>query len=710
MIPERACVLDLETRSTEKLGRGGTNPYTYAEHENTGVWFATYGFDDDPDTVLTWWPGEPMPENLRQHVERGGTMSFHNAGFEHAIWTRILTPRYGWAPVKLEQLDDTAARARRCGLPGALDKAAIAAGIVQQKDSAGSRLMKQMARPRKIEEDGTIIWWDTPEKIERLHAYGEQDYRTQMALHLALPLLPPKEWEIWQATFRANARGAALDMPFVRKALDMVAIKLDAYAQELLSLTNGQVKSHTDLNGMKAFLRGQGIEVDSLDKNVVASLIAEEDIPASAKRVVQIRSEAGKSSVAKFPAMQLHAGRDGIARDLLVYYGAIATGRWSGAGIQFQNLPARGAVGYADAEGLIRYALSASASDCIALSELLHDGSAVETLSMCLRGVITARPGKEIVCADFSNIEGRVGAWLGGEEWKLDAFRAYDNKTGPDLYIVTAAGILGKVFDAVTKTERNVMGKVPELALLFGGGVGAFVSMGDVYGIDMRDYVDTVRANMSSEVWAQATENYDTFGKAGELGKAAWIASESIKLAWRERHPGIKQAWYDCGNSAVLAIRNPGTVHHACKGKLSFMARYMFGKLFLLMRLPSGRCVHYANVSLRDKRTPWGAVKPTIYFDKVEGGRILRTGTHGGDIFQTATQGTARDMMAQGWLNVEEAEYVPLFSVHDELASECVQGLADLPRYERLLSAQEEWAAGCPVAAEGYVAPKFRKD
>lgn len=706
----RVVVLDVETKATVDLKK--TNAYTYARHPDTDVWMVCYAYDDDPENILTWWPDEPMPLDLETHVEGGGLVCCHNCSFEHAIWTEILSPRYGWAEVRIEQMDDTAARARRCGLPGRLELAAPAAGLEVLKDSKGATQMKRMAKPRRIEPDGTVIWWDEPDRVERLWRYCEQDVRTQMALHQTLPPLPPKEREIWQATFRANARGVKVDIPFVHKALEMVDLKMRAYAQELLTLTNGQVKSHTDLNGMKEFLRSHWVAVDSLDKNAVASLLQDDAVPVVAKRVLTIRAEAGKSSVAKFPTMKSHADGHAIMRDLLVYYGAIATGRWSGAGPQIQNYPARGEVGYRDAEALISAALAMLAPEINDLAELLHDGSAVETLSMCLRGAIVARPGMEVVCADYSNIEGRVGAWLGGEEWKLDAFRAYDNGTGPDLYKVTAGSILGKDPEDVDKTERNVMGKVPELALLFGGGVGAFDSMATIYGIDMNDYVGVVRENLGEELWAQATENYNTFGKDKAVRgfRSAWKASEAIKLAWRERHPGVKSSWHECGDSAVAAIRSPGKPYPACGGKLAFLAKYMFGKLFLLMRLPSGRCIHYANVRLQEKKTPWGATKLTISFDKVESGRIIRSYTHGGDIYQSATQGIARDLMAQGWLNVEYAGYIPLFSVHDELASEIQEGIAELRDYCLFLCEQEKWADGIPIAAEGYIGQRFRKD
>ncbi len=668
-----------------------------------------YVMEDTPDDVRTWWPGEAMPHELRQLLRDGGTICAHNAGFEHAVWNSVLVERYDWDPLPLRQMDDTAARAARCGLPRSLEAAAPAAGIPLAKDAAGSRLMKQMARPRRVEPDGSLVWWNVPEKVARLHHYCEQDVRVQLALHRVLPPLPAREWDIWQATQAANARGMQLDIPLVRQAIRLVEAKLGAYARELRELTHGRVSSHSDLNGMKAFLADQGVPVTSLDKQAVAALRADPSLPAAVRRVVTIRAEAGKSSVAKYPAMLLHADEHGIARDQLVYYGAQATGRWSGMGIQVQNLPARGEVGYRDAEWWIEQLLR-GIPFLADLMEALHDGSCIETLSMCLRGAIRARKGRVIVCADYANIEGRFNAWLAGEDWKLAAFRAYDAGTGPDLYKVTAALILGIAPDQVTKVQRNVLGKVPELALGYQGGAGAFADMGATYGIDMEDYFDAVKAALDSDFFAQAEENYELFGKRSPLTRRAWLVAEAIKLAWRDRHPAIVAAWREVEDAAVAAVRHPGQPFHAAQGRLGFLCRTMFGKPFLLMRLPSGRCIHYANARLRDQKTPWGAVKPQLWFDKVEGGRIIRSATYGGDIWQSAVQGGARDIMAHGWLNVAAAGFDPLFSVHDELASEADPERADLRRYESLLCQLEPWAAGCPITAEGYVAPRFRKD
>jgi len=714
-ITSRRAVVDLETRSTVDLKK--TNAYTYAQHPDTDVWMVCYAFSDLPDLVMTWWPGDPVPRDLQKHIAMGGTYSAHNAEFEFAIHTYILAPRYDWPPLRLDQLTDTAARAARCGLPRKLELAAPAAGVPLEKDMQGSRLMLRMAKPRRVEPDGTVVWWDVPDKKHRLAAYCETDVEVQMQLELLLPQLPETEWEIWQSTLRANYRGTCVDQTLVTRAQEILAWKLTQYDAELLSLSNGTCRGATDVNGLKtAVSKLAGTEVDSVAKDVVATLMQDPDLDPTARRMLTIRQEAGKSSVAKFPAMEAHSKPDGIARGQLVYYGAQATGRWAGAGIQLQNLPSRGDLKYYVAEELIQDICSGD--DPIAAAEWAEDfygGSIVEQLSMCLRGALTARPGHRIVCADFSNVEGRKTAWFGNEQWKLDAFRDYDRGEGPDLYKVTAGQILGLDPYEVNGTQRNVMGKVPELALGFGGGAMAFASMGRVYGVDMADYLDTVRENLDPMFWDKALDNWETFGSKSGMDRRAWVPSESIKLAWRARHPGLSDpqmgAWAQCETAAIGALKSPGQIAYACHGKLSFRAEPMFGGVTLKMKLPSGRCIYYAKASLRDQVTPWGAVKSQVWFDKVEKGRAIRSSTYGGDIFQSAVQGSARDIMALAQLRAEAAGYTPLFTVHDELASEVPEGpLADVKPYEQLLCDLPDWAAGLPLSAEGYLASRFRKD
>jgi DNA polymerase bacteriophage-type len=700
-------VLDFETRSSVDLSK--TSATVYAKHPHTDIWFAKAGFPST-DALYTLKP-EPMPDDLRRYVADGGMVSVHNAGFEWAIWNYICVPRYNWPVLPLEQMTCTVSRGVRMGLPPKLELMAPALRLPVEKDMAGNRLMKQMAKPRRWDGD-TPVWWDDPDKLARIHAYGEQDVWTQIAVEEALPELSRSERRIWLETMRANLRGLRVDTEFVRHARIVVDRRIALNNQRLRDITNGVAKGGTDLNGIKRFANARlDTPVESFDKAHVHALLEDPNVPESVKEAAAIRQEVGKSSVAKLPAIQSHSDDTDRIYDLLAYHGA-STGRWAGRGVQVQNFPSRGGVKWRSAEiyvDLIRQG-ALSPEEAVEYLELMESGSAIETLSMCLRSALLPDEGEALVCADYSNIEGRVGSWYGGEEWKLQAFREYDAGVGPDLYKVTAGGILGKSPEDVDKTERDVLGKVTDLSLQFQGGAGAYSSMAKVYGIDVADYAEQIKQGLNPEFWDQACAAYQDRGKKSAMRKPAWIAAEAIKIGWRDRHPGIVGAWYDIEDAAVTAIRNPGSVNPACRGMLQFTYRKFAGVPMLAMKLASGRSIFFPHAKLTPRKTPWGATKDTIEYKHYENGQFRWKSTYGGDAFQSAVQGTARDLMAAGWVRVADTGvYRPLFSVHDELAASVPKDRADLREYESLLCQLPKWATGCPVSAEGYVATRWRK-
>jgi DNA polymerase len=341
--------------------------------------------------------------------------------------------------------------------------------------------------------------------------------------------------------------------------------------------------------------------------------------------------------------------------------------------------------------------------------ELLH-GDVPMSVSSCLRAHLTVKPGKQMYVADFSNIEGRVACWFGGEDWKMQAFRDFDAGTGPDLYKVTAAQILGTTPDQIDKTRRNVMGKVPELALGFEGGAGAFQSMAAIYHVNMADYWDIIRDSLDSQFVRKAYDHWELFGSRSGMDQEAWLASETVKLAWRDRHPGIAQCWKDCERNAIKALQNPGRWFRFADNRLAFGAKEINGVMFLIGRLPSGRLIYKAHACLKTVNQ-FGRDQAKIHYMGVDSitRRWVRMTTYSGDLFQSFVQGCAYDMMMAGWANVEKAGYEVILSVHDEIGAEAEPG-RPVEEFERLMSALPTWAEGCPVSAEGYVATRYRKD
>jgi DNA polymerase len=415
---------------------------------------------------------------------------------------------------------------------------------------------------------------------------------------------------------------------------------------------------------------------------------------------MEIGIRSNKTSTAKYKALEPAVSPDGRFRGGLQYAGAARTRRWSGRNFQPHNLPSRGLPGAKSVENYIR-ALKADMHDCL-FDNLMLYGSAA------LRGVVIAPEGKKLVISDLSNIEGRANAWLAGEQWKLDAFAAFDRGEGPDLYNVTAGSLLGKTPDQISKTERNVWGKIPELALGYEGGVGAFQTFSRAYGVKMADQWDTIQGSLPPEFMQKAIGNFDTWGferaKKSQTPKKEWVASETVKLAWRDRHPAIQSLWRACKGAAVLAITNPGKVYTAGP-KLKFKVMTKSGHRYLLMRLPSGNFLCYFSPSLDEegRLSYFGTDALTKQWTRLH--------TYGGKLVENACQSLSRDILGHGMVAAEAAGYEIVLTVHDELVTEA----RDTPAFNAehlstLLAATPPWAAGFPLAAAGFEARRYRKD
>lgn len=652
---------DFETRSAADLKAVGLD--NYARDPSTDVLCMAFAFGDCPVFLFDGCDDEfndGLEVEVARHVKAGGLVYAHNAAFELAIWNHVLAARYGWPELKPEQMRCTMAMAYSMGLPGSLDGAAAALGIEQRKDAKGARVMLQLAKPRKVEGD-TITWWDDPAKLQILYDYCKQDVEVERALHKRLMELSADEQSLWLLDQKINARGIRIDRPAIEQAIDTVTAEKARLDQAMRDVTGNVVAGCTDVAQLTNWLRFRGVKVEGVAKADVTALLADESLPDDCRTALELRREAAKSSTAKLTAMRARAGSDDRMRGLFQYHGA-ATGRWAGRGPQPHNFP-RPTILHepAEVEDVIGH---------FGEPEYLRVfyGAPMELAADCLRGMIVAAPGHTFVCCDYSNIEGRVLAWLAGEEWKLEAFRQFDAGTGTDLYKLAYARAFGIEPDAVDKDQRQV-GKVMELALGYGGGVGAFQTMARGYGVRVGD-----------------------------------DRAEFFKQRWRGAHPAIVRFWEALEKAAIRAATEGGTQK---AGPIAFKVKGSF----LWCQLPSKRVLCYPYPQMQDKETPWGKTVQQLTYMTVNGvtRKWERCATYGGSLAENVTQAVARDILAVGIRNAEADVLPVVLHCHDEILAEMRKELADLNRLRAAMLKLPGWAAGLPVAAEGWVGDRYAK-
>lgn len=700
--------IDFETRSACDLRKTGAD--VYARHPSTDILCLGYAFDDEP--VQLWAPEELFPQRIFKHVASGGAVVGHNiGGFEIPIWNQVLAAQYLCVMLRVEQCVDTMARAYAMALPASLEDAAPAAGIKAQKDSKGHRVMMQLSRPRGEDEHGNPLWWDPleePAKFQELYDYCKQDVEVERQLYRRLVALSPSEQRLWELDHKINQRGVRIDTASVKTALKIVEVEQARYNLQLNEITGGEVSTFNATAQFTRWLGLRGVAVEGIAKDDVAKALELPDLPPDVRLALELRKEAAKSSTAKLEAMLKGTCEDGRSRGLHQFHGA-TTGRWAGRRIQTQNFPRPRLE-----QSSIEHVFSALASGDTDLAretmEVIY-GPPIGVISDCLRGFIVPAPGKKLVAADESNIEGRVLAWLAGEEWKVQAFRDFDRDPllYPDLYKLMAQKIYGVPHTEISKEDfRRLIGKVAELACGFQGGVGAFQSMAVVYLVDIPD--------------SQADE---------------------IKKMWRAANPRIVAFWYALEEAALSAVHNPSRTFSA--GKI----RYKVQGSFLWCELPSKRLICYPYP--RAWKQVWATlqgpkkeVKKTFHGETAAGAEeaardyAAKNGTtinhiseasdiltymgqdtlskkwerqkaYGGFLAENATQAVARDVLAEALQRLEAKGYEIVMHVHDEAVAEVDAAFGSAEEMESIMAEVPAWAAGLPVAAQGWEGRRYQK-
>ena len=642
--------IDFETRSHANLPDVGLD--IYANDPTTEVLCIAFGTSPENIHVADNQqevPSLSMPRfalaTLLEHVEKGGKIQAWNAMFEYAIWNCVCVPKYGWPPLKLEQVIDSMAIAAANNIPQSLDDAGTFMDSEHKKDAVGKRLIMKLSKPNTkgaFNED--------PELMRELFDYCAQDVRTEMSIVANLRPLSAVEQAIWELTQRINLRGVPVDPNELQnavKAIDHAQGLLDA---ELVSMTGCKPSERQKLLD---WLNANGANMVDLTAKTVSAKLVDTNLPNVIRRALELRQEGSQTSVAKYAKM-LEIQREGKIRNTLVYHGA-STGRWaSRGGLNLQNI-ARPTISDEEIEQAIPNAF-------------IHGNATMQQLSSLVRSAIKAPDGKTFIDVDFSSIENRVGVWLAGQNDKVEMFRK-----GLDEYKTFASESLYHVpYDDVTKDMRQVS-KSAVLGAMFGQGAKGLVK-----------YAEGMGVVLSEGQAKNAVDNY------------------------RMSYEKVKNLWAQCESAAIQATENPGNPFRAGNKLVLKVA-----KNALWMQLPSGRLICWQRPQLELLTTPWGAQKlgVTIHSQNTYTRQWSRNALIGSSIFQSAVQGTARDFLAVAMLNLEQAGYEVINSIHDEvlLLVEEQNGESALVDVERIMTTPPTWAPDFPLAAEGWFGKRYRK-
>jgi DNA polymerase len=687
--------LDTETYSETPIKDG-----TYRYAETAEVMVVAFAWDDDAPTVwdLTDERNPALLQNwradLQAQVDRAETVVVHNSMFDRTVL------RENGVVVPPEKIEDTMVTALSHSLPGSLDMLCevLAVPTDLAKLKTGKRLIQLFCKPQPDNRKIRRATREThPAEWAEFLAYAAADIPSMREIRRRMPRWNyPRaaEHELWVLDQAINDRGFQVDVELARAATRAAEDAKKRLRKEIQSATGGDLESTTQRNKTLEYLKeAYGFSMTDLTGANIEKTLERSDIAPEIREVLLNRQQSSLTSPAKYGALIRGVSSDNRLRGTIQFCGASRTGRDAGRLFQPQNLPRPSLKPHVIDTGI--EAMKAGAED------LLFD-NVMELCSCAVRGCIVAAPGKKLVIADLSNIEGRMLAWLAGEEWKLEAFRAYDRGEGADLYKLAYANAFGVPVSEVTSDRRQI-GKVMELMLGYEGGVGAFLTGAETYGFDIeamaQNAVDTLPEDAKQKAaemlaWRKG-KGLTTYG----LSDTAFIVCESFKALWRAAHPKTVSLWKDSASGAKSATEAPGSVYRA--NKLAFQR----DGDWLRLRLPSGRYICYAMPAL-DPEDGSLTFAGTNQYTR----RWGRLHTYSGKLVENATQAASRDILF-GWVKRAEQEgYRVVLRVHDELICEVPDTEEfSVERLAALGSEGESWSEGLPLAAAGYETYRYRK-
>lgn len=639
--------IDIETYSGVDLAKSGV--YRYAEATDFEVLLFAYSVDFGPVHVIDLASDEVIPQEIEMAINNDEITKWaFNAQFERICLSRHFN----------QQLSPNAWRCTMVwsaylGLPLSLMGAAMVTGADNQKLSKGKDLIRYFSipcKPTKVNGGRKRnLPIHAPKRWGNFKAYNKRDVETELAIQHRLSKfpMPEQEWDNYLLDQTINDYGVQLDMELVEKAIqgdDNVRQKVMDQMKEITQLDNPNSVAQ-----LKAWLKTKGIVTDSLNKAKVQELL--ETVTDDIREVLQLRQQLAKSSVKKYTAMEKVVCRDGRARGLIQFYGANRTGRYAGRLIQVQNLPQNHLPDLELARTLVKH-------DLFDALEILYD-SVPSVLSQLIRTAFIPKKDHKFIIADFSAIEARVIAWLAGETWRNDVFASHGK-----IYEASAAEMFKVPIEEITKdSPLRQKGKIAELALGYGGSVGALKAMG---GLDMG------------------------------------LKEEELKPlvdVWRQSNSKIVKFWWDVDHAAKETV-----IRRSSRSTHGIQFEYRSGMLFI--GLPSGRWLSYVKprIGLNDfgnESVSYEGIGATKKWERID--------SYGPKFVENIVQAISRDLLCIALQNVHNAGFDIVMHVHDEIVVEAPMHIT-VEQINDLMSVSPSWAKSLILRADGFETSFYKKD
>lgn len=640
--------IDIETFSSVDLVKCGV--YAYTNSEDFEILLFAYSIDDKETEIIDLASGEKLPKEIIEALEDDKVIkTAFNANFERTSLSKYLKKSLNSKTWRC-----TAVQAAMLGLPLSLEGVGAVLGLEKQKMREGKDLIRYFCMPCKPTKTNNMRIRNLPihaqDKWELFKTYCKRDVIVEKAIKAKLEKypIPEKEQQYYELDQKINDIGIFIDKKLVRQAIERDNILKEENTIKAQNITG--LDNPNSVAQLKVWLIENGLEVESLSKKAVSDLSKESD--GEVEALLKLRMEMAKTSIKKYEAIERSICSDGRVRGLFQFYGANRTGRWAGRLVQVQNLPQNHIPDLTLTRNLVK-------EGRVEEIQMLYD-SASNVLSELIRTAFIPKTNNRFIVADFSAIEARVIAWLANERWRINVFATHGK-----IYEASASQMFHVPIDTITKTSPlRQKGKIAELALGYGGSVGALTSMGAV-----------------------------------EMG----VKEEELKplvAAWRNANPNIVSLWWEVDRAAIKAVKEKTEV----KVK-NIKFKYHSGILFIT--LPSGRALSY--------------IKPRIELNKFERNGITYEGigatkkwdridTYGPKLVENIVQAIARDLLAEAMLRLDKEGYEIVMHIHDEVVIEAPKIKGSLKDVCDIMGITPKWAEGLFLRADGYECEYYKKD